>query len=99
MLEESKKLFEQKKVKNFRDPYLLINLSPLCDFATSLKKIKAFVKKYPHAQPLYFPGNILEDKKYFTKLQEHLPDIDLFDWTKAGLTTTMKCLYFAEAGI
>jgi hypothetical protein len=99
ILEESKKLFEKEKTKTTRDPYVLINSSPLCSFDQAVKKIKNFLRKFPHAQPLYFPAHWGEDLQYFEKLQEHLPPLELFDWTKAGVATTMKLFYFAQGGI
>lgn len=99
LLEESKKLLEKGKIKTSRDPYVLINLSPLCTFPQAIKKIKSFLRKHPNAQPIYFPAHLHEDLQYFTMLQEQIPPIELFDWTKAGVATTMKLFYFAEAGI
>ena len=99
LLEESKKLLDRGRMKNTRDPYVLVNISPSCNFEKALKKVKNFLRKYPHAQPLYFPAHLGEDLQFFEKLQEKIPTIELFDWTKAGVKGTMKLLYFAEAGI
>lgn len=85
MLEESKKLLEKGNLKTARDPYVLVNLSPLCDFDKALKKVKNFLRKHPDAQPIYFPAHLGEDVLYFEKLQEKIPTIELFDWTKAGV--------------
>lgn len=90
---------EKGKIKNTRDAYVLINLSPHCPFEQALKKVKQFLRKYPDAQPIYFPAHWGEDLQYFEKLQEHVPPLELFDWTKAGVATTIKLLYFAEGGI
>jgi hypothetical protein len=99
ILEESKKLLDKGKVKNTRDPYVLVNISPLCDFDQALKKVKNFLRKHPHAQPIYFPAHLGEDLQFFERLQEHIPPIELFDWTQAGVASTMKLLYFAEGGV
>lgn len=99
LLQESKKVFEEEKIKNTRDRYVLVNISPLCDFDKAVKKIKNFLRKFPDAQPIYFPASILDDMQYFSRLQEHIPPIELFDWTKAGIANTMKLFYFAEWGV
>lgn len=99
LLEESKKLLEKGKIKNTRDAYILINISPHCKFEQALKKVKQFLRKHSNAQPIYFPAHWGEDFQYFEQLQEHIPPIELFDRTKAGVTATMKLLYFAEGGI
>jgi hypothetical protein len=99
ILEESKKLLDKGKIKNTRDPYVLVNISPLCAFDKALKKVKIFLRKYPNAQPIYFPAHLGEDLPYFEKLQEKIPTLECFDWTTVGVPGTMKFLYFAEAGI
>lgn len=99
LLEETKDYLESWEVEDTRDPYLLINLSPLCDWEESLKKIKETVRKHPQFQPIYFPCSMWEDMQYYTKLQEHLPQLELFDWTKAGVAKTVKLLYFAKLWI
>lgn len=99
LLEESKKMFEKQSTKNIRDRYVLINISPLCDTTKAIKKIKSLLRKFPDAQPIYFPASLLEDLQYFAPLQEQIPALELLDWTKAGITTTMKLFYFAEGGI
>lgn len=85
LLEESKKLLDRGKVKNTRDPYVLVNLSPLCEFEKGLKKVRNFLRKHPQAQPIYFPAHLGEDLQFFERLQEKVPTIELFDWTKAGV--------------
>jgi len=99
LLQESKKLFENKNVKNTRDRYVLVNISPLCDFEKAVKKIKNFLRKVPDAQPIYFPASVLQDMQYFSRLQEHIPPIELFDWTKTDVSTTIRLFYFALGGI
>jgi hypothetical protein len=99
ILEETKKLLDKGKVKSTRDPYVLVNISPRCNLEQALKKVKNFLRKFPHAQPLYFPAHLGEDLQYFARLQEDIPPIELFDWTKAGVAATMKLLYFAEGGV
>jgi polysaccharide pyruvyl transferase WcaK-like protein len=99
LLEESKRLFEKEKIKNTRDRYVLINISPLCDTEKAIKKVKSSLRKFPNAQPIYFPGSLLEDFQYFSRLQEQIPALELFDWTKAGVAATIKLFYFAEGGI
>ncbi len=85
--------------KNRRDPYVLINISPLVDFDSAVKKIKIFLKKYPKAHPIFFPAHIGEDLPLGERLQEHFPALEIVDRTNAGLDQTLKLLYFAEAGI
>ena len=99
LLEESKALLDKGKIKNTRDPYVLVNISPLCKFEQAVKKVKLFLRKFPKAQPIYFPASLSEDSQFFSRLQEHIPSLELFDWTKAGVANTMKLLYFAEGGI
>jgi polysaccharide pyruvyl transferase WcaK-like protein len=108
LLDKYKKTFEgntanasisTKQSKNKRDPYVLINISPLCDFSKAFKKIKNFLRKHPNAQPIYFPAHLGEDMVFFEKLAEHLPPLELFDRTKNDMETIMKLLYYAEAGI
>lgn len=99
LLEESKRVFEEEKIKRSRDHYVLINISPLCETEKAIKKVKSLLRKFPDAQPIYFPGSLLEDMQYFSRLQEHLPSLELFDRTKAGVASTMKLFYFAEGGI
>ena len=65
LLQESKRHFEDKNIKNTRGRYVLVNLSPLCDFKKALKKVKNFLRKHPDAQPLYFPAHLGEDLQFF----------------------------------
>lgn len=85
--------------KSQRDPYVLINVSPEVDFDASVRKIKLFLSRFPQCQPVFFAAHAVDDMKYFSRLQELFPSLELFDWTQAGVEKTLNLFYFAEAGI
>lgn len=96
LLEETKDIFIEEKITSKRDPYYLVNFSPLCNKEESFKKIKKFSDSYKKSQPIYIACNKEEDKKYFEDIQEILPNCELFDWSQANIAETLKLFYFAE---
>lgn len=98
-LEETKTLLQEEKIKNERGNYILINMDSFCDKEETLMKITQFIERYPHSQPIYMAMDFIHEQECFHFLQEHFPNLELFNWTSEGLLHTLKCLYFAQAGI
>ena len=96
LLEEAKEIFKEEKIKSGRDPYYLVNFSPLCDKEKSFKLIRKFADSYKKMQPIYVACNKSEDEKFFNDIQEILPNCELFDWSQANISETLKLFYFAE---
>lgn len=96
LLEEAKEIFKEEKIKSGRDPYYLLNFSPLCDKEKSFKLIRKFADTHKKMQPIYFACNKSEDEKFFNDIQEILPNCELFDWSQANISETLKLFYFAE---
>ena len=96
LLEEAKDIFKQQKVKSERDPYFLVNLSPLCDKEKSLKLIKKFSDSHKNTQPIYISCNKNEDESFFKDVQEVLPNCEYFDRTQANISEILKLFYFAK---
>ena len=65
LLEEAKDIFTQEKIKSKRDPYYLVNFSPLCDKERWFKLIKKFADSHKEMQPIYIACNEYEDKSFF----------------------------------
>ena len=99
LLEETKTVFSEEKIKSERDPYYLVNFSPLCDKEKSFKLIKKFADSHKNMQPIYIACNKSEDEKFFKDIQEILPNCEYFDWTQANIAETLKLFYFAQWGI
>ena len=99
LLEETKTVFSEEKIKSERDPYYLVNFSPLCDKEKSFKLIKKFADSHKNIQPIYIACNKSEDEKFFKDIQEILPNCEYFDWTQANIAETLKLFYFAQWGI
>ena len=99
LLEEAKKIFSEKKVTSWRNPYYLINFSPLCNKEKSLKLIKEFADSHKNTQPIYIACNKIEDDTFFSQIQEILPNCETFDRTQANITEILKIFYFAESWI
>ena len=99
LLEETKEFFTEEKTKSKRDPYYLVNFSPLCDKEKSLKKIRKFADSHKNIQPIYIACNEHEDKSFFDDIQEILPNCEIFDRTQANIAETLKLFYCAEWGI
>lgn len=99
LLEETKTVFSEEKIKSERDPYYLVNFSPLCDKEKSFKLIKKFADSHKNIQPIYIACNKSEDEKFFKDIQEILPNYEYFDWTQANIAETLKLFYFAQWGI
>ena len=99
LLEETKEVFTQEKIKSGRDPYYLVNFSPLCKKEESFKLIRKFADSHKNMQPIYIACNKSEDEKFFTDIQEILPNCEIFDRTQANISETLKLFYFAEWGI
>lgn len=98
-LEEAKNILEEEQIKNERGNYLLINMDTLCKKEETLTKIAHFLEKYPNAQPLYMAMDFIHEQECFSFLQQHFPNLELFNRTSEGLLHTLKCFYFAQAGI
>ena len=99
LLEETKEIFTKEKIKSKRDPYYLVNFSPLCDKEKSFKLIRKFSDSHKKLQPIYIACNKSEDEKFFKDILEVLPNCEMFDWTQANIAETLKLFYFAEWGI
>lgn len=99
LLEESKEIFTEEKIKSKRDPYYLVNYSPLCDREKSFKSIRKFADSHKNMQPIYVACSKYEDEKFFKDIQEILPNCEIFDRTQANIAETLKLFYFAEGGI
>ena len=99
LLEETKTVFTEEKIKSKRDSYYLVNFSPLCNREKSLKLIKKFSDSHKNMQPIYIACNKSEDEKFFKDIQEILPNCEYFDWTQANIAETLKLFYFAQWGI
>ena len=96
LLEEAKDIFKEEKIKSGRDPYYLINFSPLCNKEESFKLIRKFSDSHKKMQPIYIACNKFEDEKFFNDIQEILPNCEMFDRTQANIPETLKVFYFAE---
>ena len=99
LLEETKQVFAEEKIKSKRDPYYLINFSPLCNREKSFKSIKKFADSHKNVQPIYIACNKSEDETFFNDIQEILPNCEIFDRTQANIGETLKLFYFAEGWI
>ena len=99
LLEESKAIFTEEKIKSKRDPYYLVNYSPLCDKEKSFKLIRKFADSHKNLQPIYIACNKSEDEKFFKEVQEILPNCEIFERTQANIAETLKLFYFSEWGI
>ena len=99
LLEETKEIFSEEKIKSKREPYYLVNYSPLCNKEKSFKLIKKFSDFHKNMQPIYVACNKSEDEKFFKDIQEILPNCEIFDRAQANITETLKLFYFAEGWI
>lgn len=99
LLEETKIVFSEEKIKSQRSAYYLINLSPLCDREKSLRIIKEYADSHKKIQPIYISCNKIEDEKFFKNIQEIIPNCEFFDWTQANIAEILKLFYFTESGI
>ena len=99
LLEETKEILAEENVKSKREPYYLINYSPLCGKEKSFKLIRKFADSHKNIQPIYIACNKSEDEKFFKDIQEILPNCEIFDRTQANIAETLKLFYFAESGI
>ena len=99
LLEETKEIFAEEKIKSKRDPYYLVNYSPLCDKEKSFKLIRKFADSHKDLQPIYIACNKSEDEKFFGDIQEILPNCEIFDRTQANIAETLKLFYFTKWGI
>ena len=99
LLEEAKSIFTEEKIKSKRDPYYLINFSPLCNKEKSFKLIRKFADSHKNMQPIYIACNKSEDEKFFEDIQEILPNCEYFDRTQANIAGILRLFYFAEWGI
>lgn len=96
LLEEAKEVFIREKIKNKRDSYYLVNFSPLCKKEDCFKIIKKFSDSHKNMQPIYIACNKAEDETFYKDIQEILPNCEIFDWTQANITETLKLFYFSE---
>ena len=96
LLEETNSIFTEMKIDSQRNPYYLINISPLCNKEKSFKLIKEFSDSNKKLQPIYIACNKSEDEKYYKEILEILPNCELFDRTQANIIETLKLFYFAE---
>ncbi|MBQ7073566.1 hypothetical protein IJM86_00535 [bacterium] len=70
-----------------------------CTKEDSLNKIHNFIQQYPHCQPIYMAMDLKNELPCFRFLQNHFPSLTFFDRSSEGLIHTLKCFYFAQAGI
>lgn len=98
-LEETKNLFEQTPFENNRGDYILINYWDNCHSKESLDQIKHFLEQHKNTLSIYVPMNIEEENKYFPLLQEHIPSLEKFDRSVAGVASTLKLFFFSQWGI
>lgn len=98
LLEEAAELFKEKEAK-WKNPYYLINCSPLCNNENCIKKIKEFADLHKTMQAIYIACNKYEDSHFFQKIQEIIPDCEYFDWTQHHIADTLKLFYFADSWI
>lgn len=96
LLEETKDIFTEQNITSKRDPYYLVNYSPLCDKDDSFRKIKKFSDSHKNSQPIYIACSKNEDEKHFTDIQDILPNCELFDRSQASIAEILKLFYFAE---
>ena len=96
LLEEAKEIFEKEKIKSTRNPYFLVNISPLCEKKKSLKAIKKYADSHKNLQPIYLACNKNDDREFFNNVVEILPNCESFDRTQASITDTLKLFYFAK---
>ena len=99
LLEEAKEIFTEEKIKSKRDPYYLVNFSPLCKKEESFKLVRKFADTHKNIQPIYIACNKSEDEQFFRDIQEILPNCEIFDRTQANISETLKLFYFAQWGI
>jgi hypothetical protein len=95
-LEEAKEIFTKEKIKTKRDPYYLVNFSPLCNKEKSFKLIRKFTDNHKNMQPIYIACNKSEDEQFFKDIEEVLPNCEIFDRTQANISETLKLFYFAQ---
>ncbi len=96
LLEEAKEVFIREKIRSKRDSYYLVNFSPLCKKEDCFKIIKKFSDSHKNMQPIYIACNKAEDETFYKDIQEILPNCEIFDWTQANITETLKLFYFSE---
>lgn len=98
LLEETADIFKQEKITSKRNPYFLVNISPLCDIQKSLKSIKEFSDSHKNLQPIYIPCSD-EDKSLYNNVLQILPNCEIFDRTKSNISEILKLFYFSKAWI
>ena len=96
LLEEAKEVFIREKIRSKKDSYYLVNFSPLCKKEDCFKIIKKFSDSHKNMQPIYIACNKAEDETFYKDIQEILPNCEIFDWTQANITETLKLFYFSE---
>lgn len=95
VLQEAKKYITQPLIQ---DEYILININPQTYNQDAVEQIQNFIKEYK-VRSIFFPGHISEDKVYYTQLKKHIPDLEIYDWTKHTLLETLALFLHAKAGI
>jgi len=71
------------------DSYILINAQEHTRSDKTLSAIQAFVDAHPGKVPVYFPCDMFDDSRYFAILQNHIPSLQLYDWTQYTVFETL----------
>jgi len=94
------KFIEAKQTRDtWFAPYILINLTPRSDNPDSIIKIQNFCDDYPKHKKIFFPCDINDDSQYFVELKKHVPEIELYNWTKHSLSETLDLFNNSDGGI
>ncbi len=79
--------------------YVLINCNPKSRNTKAKQDIIAFCKTHAQHKKIFFPGDIREDMVCFWNLQQDIPDLEIYDWTKYSLQESLNLFQNATAAI
>lgn len=94
----SKTVFEKKDCAKLKwKKVVLINISPKYFNEKNIEKIKKFIENYySDYKKIYFPADINFDKTYYSEIRKHIPDLQIYDWTKHKLQETIELFQDCE---
>lgn len=96
----SQSIFLRKNEKINPGKIILINISPKYFTQDNIEKIKNFIWKYDsNYKKIFFPAEIDMDKIYYSQLRKHIPDLEIYDWTKHNLPDTIDLFRSCSWGI
>ena len=90
----SQHIIENISCKKTRDqiPYVLINCNKKSWNSDTKQRIIDFCKIHAHHKKIYFPCDMGDDIYCFDDLQQDIPDLEIYDWTKNSLQDSL-CLF------